>query len=126
MTRKEFFLLILIAGLSGGLAGEMGLYFLSLSTAIAQSEEEKLMVAAKSLSNIADECLYDVRDRGFKYDNSRNCTALSALSKQYIDAGGWEDINSLAEHARIANGALTTAWMARAVSAPGDPSLKIW
>jgi len=89
MNRKEFFLVLLIAGLSGGLAGGMGLYFLFPSTVIAQTDEGKLMIAAKSLSDIADECLYDVRDREFKYDNSPNCRSLGALSMRYTDVGGW-------------------------------------
>ncbi len=90
------------------------------------ADEDKLMVSAKSLYDVAEECLYDVRDRGTKYNNSANCSALSALSKQYGKAGGWQDINSPSEHARIANQARTTAWMARAISAAGDSSINIW
>jgi hypothetical protein len=90
------------------------------------NKDEKLKNFAKALSKAADECLYDVRDSGFKYDKSPNCTSLGALSELYIEAGGWQNVNSLSEHARIANEALTTAWKARAVSASGDPSIRIW
>lgn len=89
-------------------------------------DEEKLMLSAKSLSNIADECLKDVRDKKRKYEESSNCQALGPLSMQYTEAGGWLDLDSLSEHARIANSARTTAWMARAVSASGGKFLSIW
>lgn len=90
------------------------------------TKNEKLKDLASSLQKVADECLHDVRDKGLKYEESSNCSALGALAKMYIAAGGWEDLDLVAEHARIANGALTTAWMARAISASGNPLIKIW
>lgn len=84
-----------------------------------------LMEAAKTFARAADECLYDVRDRKLTYEDSLNCRALSVLSKLYIEKGGFAN-DEPDHHAMVAQTALTTAWMARAVSAAGGRPLRIW
>jgi|CXWL01.1.fsa_nt_gi hypothetical protein len=96
-----------------------------LSGCLDFASNNRLEVAANALSHAADECLYDVRDRKLKYESAPNCTALSALSTQYIEAGGF-DKNTPAEYQLIAEQARTVAWMARAISASGNPALRIW
>jgi hypothetical protein len=49
--------------------------------------DERLEFAARALADPADKCLIDTREHRIKYDLSYNCTALSALSMQYIEAG---------------------------------------
>ena len=85
----------------------------------------RLEMTARAFSRAADECLYDVRDRKFKYEGSQNCNALGTLSMQFIEAGGFkEDISD--RIALIAEKGLKTAWMARAVSASGNRPLTLW
>ena len=82
-------------------------------------------MTAEALSKSADQCLLDVRDRKLKYETSPNCTALSALSMQYVEAGGFQDDPPPA-YALTAEGARTRAWMALATSACDGCSLSIW
>jgi len=98
-----------------------------LSGCLDFASNNRLEVAANALSHAADEYLYlyDVRDRKLKYESAPNCTALSALSTQYIEAGGF-DKNIPAKYQLIAEQARTVAWMARAISASGNPALRIW
>jgi len=39
---------------------------------------------------VADECLYDVRDRKTSYARSRNCKRLDGMAMAYIQAGADE------------------------------------
>jgi len=99
--------------------------FSSLFVGNGTADETRLELAARAFSRAADECLYDVRDRGFKYETSRNCNALGTLSMQFIEAGGFKD-DVPDSIALIAQKGLTTAWMARAVSASGNHPLTLW
>jgi hypothetical protein len=94
------------------------------SEAIAQGHESHLRAAAEELSHAADECLYDVRDRRATYETSKQCKVLSVLAKRYIDAGGMRDEPS--DIALIFERARVSAWMARATSAAGGGTVRIW
>jgi hypothetical protein len=88
------------------------------------SASSKLKPLAEALSNTADQCLVDVRDRGASFETSQNCSALGPLASAYIEAGGFQ--NEPAEIRLVAERARTTAWMARAASLPGGKGLSIW
>ena len=88
-------------------------------------DSRRMELAAKALSKSADACLVAVRDHGAKYETCPDCTALSALSMQYIETGGFQD-GVPAKIALIAEQARTSAWMARAQSISGNPRLAIW
>lgn len=96
-----------------------------LSGCLDISDNDRLEITARALSDAADRCLLDVRDRKLKYDNALNCTALGALSMQYIEAGGFQT-DTPAKYALIAEQARATAWTARAVSESGNPGIRIW
>lgn len=85
----------------------------------------RLEIASKALSDASEQCLLDVRDRKLKYDSAPNCVALDTMARQYIEAGGLEK-NEPIEYRLIAEQARTMAWMARAISASGNPALRIW
>jgi hypothetical protein len=91
---------------------------------------EMRSVQARILANAADECVYDVRDRGLTYETSRNCSSLSGLASQYIAVGGFKDLGvpKNPSHAQLAQSARTSAWMARALSntKPGSRGVAIW
>ena len=96
-----------------------------LSGCSGGNRDYKLEIATRALSDAAEKCLLDVRDRNLKYDSASNCTALDALAKQYIEAGGLDKKEPI-EYQLIAEQARTMAWMARAISASGNPRLRIW
>ena len=81
----------------------------------------RLEAAARAFSKAADECLLDVRDRKKRFETSSHCNSLSALSYQFIEAGG-----DTPEYTLIGQEALTTAWKARAVSALGGGMVHLW
>jgi len=86
---------------------------------------ERLALAAETFSRTADECLYDVRDRGFKYETSPNCTALGSVSRAFIEAGG--DLPGAPCNYRLVGAqALTVAWSARATSAGNKKFMTLW
>ena len=91
---------------------------------LGASETQK--ATSRALLQASEKCVYDVRDKSMKYDSSPNCTALGALSHQYINAGGGSPETSLEveinfERARV------HAWMARALSESREPALvHIW
>lgn len=90
-------------------------------------DERRLELAAQALSKSADACLVAVRDHGAKYETCPDCTALSALSEQYIEAGGFDPQHPApARIELVAERARTTAWMARATSASDGRTLSIW
>jgi hypothetical protein len=108
----------------GGIAIGIVLYSLILGCS-SSSSHHKLAIAARALSDAADKCLLDVRDRRLKYESAANCMALDALAGQYIEAGGL-DKNEPIEYRLIAETARATAWSARAISASGNPGLRLW
>jgi len=84
-----------------------------------------LEAMANQLSNAADQCLLDVRDKGLKYESSRNCRSLDTLHRRYEEGGGrLESTPCRAE--KLAETARATAWIALAISKTGDPSLSLW
>ena len=85
----------------------------------------RLEAAVKVFAKGADECLLDVRDRGLRYETSRNCASLKAFSLAYIEAGG----TSPSEPSRIeakGQSALAVAWSARAASCLGGGMNFLW
>jgi hypothetical protein len=102
----------------------LALIFLYVAEA-QTADHTSLELSAKAFSKGAAECLYDVRDRGLKYETSPNCNALGILSMQYIEAGGFNS-DEPDRIALIAQKGLTTAWMARAISAAGNKPLSLW
>lgn len=101
------------------------LFLLSSLLTGCSEAETKQELSAKAFSAEADECLFDVRDRHFKYENSSHCNALGALISRFLDAGGGTPETPV-KTALIVEQGLKTAWMARAVSASGGRWLKLW
>ena len=100
---------------------------LCVVTLLGCTSDVRLKTTAEALAKGAEQCLYDVRDRKFTYETSPNCSALSALSMQYIEAGGFrEDHFKNKSHAIIAETARMTAWMAKATSLARGRPLSIW
>lgn len=97
---------------------------LSGCSLVGASESQK--ATSRVLLQASEKCVHDVRDTGVKYDASPNCTALGALSQQYVNAGGGApdaplEVEINFERARV------HAWMARALSESRDPALvRIW
>ena len=86
---------------------------------------ERLALAAETFSRTADECLYDVRDRGFKYETSPNCTALGTVYRAFVEADG--ELPSAPCKYRLAGAqALQVAWTARALSAANKKFMTLW
>ena len=86
---------------------------------------EKLRLAALALNNSSVSCVEEVKTLKVKYETAPSCVALQALAKTYADLGGFglnipKEIEVVAERARV------YAWMARAISASGDPHIAIW
>src|SRR5262245_42109591 len=89
------------------------------------NSDQQLEQAARNLSSAAEACLLDVRDRAMKYEGSHHCADLGKISLRYIEAGG-ERSDTPVRHQLTAEQARTMAWMARAISASGNPGLSIW
>lgn len=86
----------------------------------------ELKVASRALLDASEKCVYEVRDKGFKYDAAPNCNALGALSQSYINAGGGA-LNSPVEVEINYERSRVHAWMARALSESSEPALvRIW
>jgi hypothetical protein len=100
------------------------IFFASL-TAACSSEPSQLEIIAHQLSDAANRCVADVRDRLVKYEDSENCRSLRRTAHQYISAGGLKDSAPIRAD-RIAESARAKAWMALAISKTGDPRLSIW
>ena len=96
----------------------------ALMSACSQSDS-RLESIARQLSEAANRCWVDVRDRHSKYEDSSNCRSMGRVAQQYIDAGGLKD-SAPCSADRIAESARARAWMALAVSKAGDPNLSIW
>lgn len=100
--------------------------FLGLMTASCSASAEKNPTSeALALEAGAEKCLIDVRDHANKYENSKFCGALGALSQKYIDAGG-QEANEPVNSQLIGERAAKMAWMARAISASGNPTITLW
>ena len=85
----------------------------------------ELETIAIQLSDAANRCVIDVRDKGLKYENSDHCRSLIKIAQQYTSAGGLKD-GAPPNADRIAERARARAWMALAISKSGDPGLTIW
>jgi hypothetical protein len=86
-----------------------------------------LDMAASAFLNATDQCIYDVRDRGLKYEKSGSCAALQALSAAYIAAGGQKHDGSEPTPIQLkAEQALKYAWMARAITGLGGGMQTLW
>jgi hypothetical protein len=101
------------------------LLLLPLLLAGCSSSETKLEPIANQLHEAVTRCRADVLDRGTKYEDSTHCRSLSAIARQYVDAGGFTDKTSCPAD-RIAETARARAWMALAVSKTGDKGLAVW
>jgi len=80
--------------------------------------------AALAFYGDAEQCLFNVRE-GTKFENSPNCGHLKQSSQRYINLGGQTETES-SKSALIAEQARTMAWMARAISASGNPTISLW
>jgi hypothetical protein len=87
--------------------------------------DQRLELTAKNLNEVAEACLLDVRDRGMKYEQSPNCNVLGTLSMRYVEAGGFRS-DTPARHELTATQARVMAWTAQAISASGNPAIRIW
>jgi len=87
------------------------------------SAEQKATSAA--LLAASEACVYDVRDKQIKYEQSRNCNALGALSLQYMHAGGGRPGAPLETEIEFER-ARVMAWMALALSASNGQASRIW
>ena len=101
------------------------LLLLMLLMSACSSGDSQLESIATQLSDAANRCWGDVRDRRVKFEDSQNCRSMGRVAQQYIDAGGLKD-NAPCRSDRIAESARARAWMAMAVSKAGDPNLSIW
>ena len=87
---------------------------------------------AQRLSDVADQCLLDVRDNRQRYEDSRNCAALGEASRDYLRPGVELTYSGQAvpRHAHTAQVALKTAWIAAALSNafhPNQPrTVRVW
>jgi hypothetical protein len=97
---------------------------MTLVSACSQSDS-RLESIALQLSEAANRCWVDVRDRHSKYEDSANCRSMGRVAQQYIDAAGLKD-SAPCRADRIAESARARAWMALAASKAGDPNLSIW
>jgi hypothetical protein len=98
---------------------------LPLLVAGCSSSEVKLEPIANKLQEAVNHCRADVLERGAKYEDSTHCRALSAIARQYVEAGGFTDKTSCPAD-RIAETARARAWMALAISKTGDKGLAVW
>jgi len=101
------------------------LLLLPLLVAGCSSSESKLEPIAIKLQEAVNRCRADVLNRGAKYEDSTHCGSLSAIARQYVEAGGFTDKTSCPAD-RIAETARARAWMALAVSKTGDKALAVW
>ena len=92
----------------------------------AQTPRDRLMMAAKAFHGQADACLFDVRDKSRKFEESVECKRLGAFHFHYVESGGGRP-ETPAEIELVAAQGRTTAWMAKAISESGEgPFTKIW
>jgi hypothetical protein len=96
-----------------------------LLIAACTQQSSQLESIAYQLSDAANRCVTDVRDRSMKYETSENCQSLRRIAQQYISAGGLKD-SAPSRADRVAESARARAWMALAISKTGDPRLSIW
>ena len=113
-TRRSSVRLLVLVSIATALVG---------CKVLGPSAEQKATV--KALMEASEKCVYDVRDKSIKYEISRNCNAMSALSQQYIKAGGGRPDAPLEteidfERSRV------HAWMALALSASNGEASRIW
>lgn len=85
--------------------------------------EQKATSAA--LLAASEACVQDVRDRNFKYEQSKNCNALGVLSGKYIDAGGSRSDAPLETEINFER-ARVHAWMALALSVSNGKASRVW
>src|SRR5215510_16564578 len=67
------------------------LLFLPLLVPACSPETSQLESIAVQLSEAADRCVADVRDRKLKYESSENCRLLGRIARLYKAAGGLKD-----------------------------------
>src|SRR5215510_13444975 len=91
------------------------LLLLPLLIPACSPETSQLESIAVQLSEAADRCVADVRDRKLKYESSENCRLLGRIARQYIAAGGLKD-SAPSRADRTAESARARAWMALAIS----------
>src|SRR5437868_12652592 len=89
------------------------------------SGERRLTSTSRALSEAAEMCLYDVRDRKLAYESSSSCNSLGILAEAFIEAGGYAPTTP-EKYAIIGAEVRATAWMARAVSFADGKAVKIW
>ena len=98
----------------------------SIVSGNAGQSDQDAMSAARALFYRAENCYYDVRDRGFTYEKSTSCLALPRVHKAFVELGGFQDGRLPIDVALMGERARSTAWMARAISSSGNPNITIW
>ena len=90
------------------------------SAACHADEYEQARLELDRLYRASEQCVYDVRDRGYTYDKSPNCSGMTALFEGYT-----RELVAVGKDSPLADApiemqlkfqvAQTHAWMARAV-----------
>jgi hypothetical protein len=102
-----------------------GLMMAGVLALTACDNNEALQNTVQRMSDAADQCLLDTRDRGLRYESSRNCQQLGSLSLAYIQAGGGS-ADTPPRYEAVYHRARATAWSALAVSRTGNPNISLW
>ncbi|WP_318409189.1 hypothetical protein [Photobacterium leiognathi] len=80
--------------------------------------------AAKAWLESTDECVYDVRDRNIKYQDSKNCYLSIIKMREYLNTYD-RMINPDKEAEFLAMSAKQYHWMAIAISSNPDHALRL-
>lgn len=100
--------------------------FMVAFTACKGDSNPELEAAANAMTRSADACLLSVRDRHTKYEETPSCTALSALSMEFMRAEDEDDNKETPLRYQLMFAkAQTTAWIAVATSESGKSGLRI-
>jgi hypothetical protein len=72
---------------------------------------------AQAFNTQAENCLLDVRDKGYSYEGSTSCQRLGDVSKRYTDTIGLNPESAMPDDIElVAEQALRMAWTAKALS----------
>lgn len=87
---------------------------------------EKLRSASQALLTASEQCVYEVRDYGLKYEQGKRCMSLGTLVTDFTEAGGVRDDTPVEVKLEFAQ-TQHMAWMALALSESKRPGLiRIW
>lgn len=87
---------------------------------------ETLRAASKALLTASEQCVYEVRDYGLKYEQGKRCMSLETLVTDFTNAGGVRDDTPVEIKLEFSQ-TQHMAWMALALSESKRPGLlRIW